>query len=334
MAVLVTGGAGFIGSHMVLGLLDAGEDVIVLDNLSSGFRLAVPPEAQFIEGDVGDHELVHGLMMGNRIDAVTHFAGSVVVPESVTNPLRYYQNNTCCSSSLIDCAVEAKIPHFVFSSTAAVYGTPASNPVREDADTRPASPYGSSKLMTEIILRDSAVAHGLRYVALRYFNVAGADSKGRVGQSTANATHLIKVAVQAAVAAKPYLEVYGTDYPTPDGTCVRDYIHVSDLIAAHMTALAYLRSGGENEVLNCGYGRGASVFDVIAAVERAADTKIPVRIGQRRPGDPAALVANADRIREVLGWRPRYNDLETIVGHTLAWEHLLVSRKLVERPNA
>jgi UDP-glucose 4-epimerase len=333
MAVLVTGGAGFIGSHMVLGLIDAGEDVIVLDNLSSGFRLAVPPEAQFIEGDVGDHELVHGLMMGNRIDAVTHFAGSVVVPESVRNPLRYYQNNTCSSSSLIACAVEAKIPHFIFSSSAAVYGTPASNPVREDADTRPASPYGSSKLMTEIILRDSAVAHGLRYVALRYFNVAGADSKGRVGQSTANATHLIKVAVQAAVGAKPYLEVYGTDYPTPDGTCVRDYIHVSDLIAAHMAALAYLRSGGENEVLNCGYGHGASVFDVIAAVERAADTKIPVRIGQRRPGDPAALVANADRIREVLGWRPRYNDLETIVGHTLAWEHLLVSRKL-ERPNA
>jgi UDP-glucose 4-epimerase len=323
MANLITGGAGFIGSHMVLGLLDAGEEVIVLDNLSSGFRSAVPADVQFIEGDVGDYKLVQDVMVRHPIDSVVHFAGSIVVPESVINPLLYYQNNTCNSRSLIACAIEARIPHFIFSSTAAVYGTPAHNPVAEGAATNPTSPYGTSKFMTELILRDCSTAHGLRYVALRYFNVAGADPQGRAGQSTANATHLIKVAVQAAIGAKPYLEVYGTDYPTPDGTCVRDYIHVSDLITAHMAALAHLRSGGANEVLNCGYGHGASVLDVIAAVERAADTKIPIRIGQRRPGDPAALVANADRIKNVLGWQPHYNDLQTIAAHALAWERQL-----------
>ena len=304
MAVLVTGGAGFIGSHMVLALLDSGEDVLVLDNLSTGFRWAVPASAKFIQGDVGDHELVRSLMLEHQIDAVTHFAGSVVVPESVRDPLPYYRNNTCHSRTLIACAAEAGVPYFIFSSTAAVYGTPASNPVGEYTETRPTSPYGSSKLMTEIILRDSAFAYGLHYVALRYFNVAGADPAGRGGQSTANATHLIKVAVQAALGARPYLEVYGTDYPTPDGTCVRDYIHVTDLVTAHTAALRYLRSGGQNEVLNCGYGRGSSVLDVIAAVERVANKKIPVRMGQRRPGDPEALVAKADRIKHVLGWQP------------------------------
>jgi UDP-glucose 4-epimerase len=327
MAVLVTGGAGFIGSHMVLGLLDAGEDVVVLDNLSTGFKCAVPREARFIEGNVGDCELVRSLIRGNQIDTVIHFAGSVVVPESVSDPLRYYLNNTCNSRSLIACAVETRVEQFIFSSTAAVYGTNTSNPVGEDAETKPASPYGSSKLMTEIILRDSAIAQGLRYLALRYFNVAGADPAGRSGQSTANATHLIKVAVQTALGKRPYLEVYGTDYPTRDGTCLRDYIHVTDLVNAHIAAFGYLRNGGKNEVFNCGYGRGSSVLDVIAAVERAANKQISIRLGQRRPGDASALVAKADRIRNVLGWQPQYNDLDTIAGHALAWERQLLSRR-------
>jgi UDP-glucose 4-epimerase len=323
MAILVTGGAGFIGSHMVLALLDVGEDVVALDDLSTGFRWAIPRQAELIQGDFGDYDLVHSLMLRNRIDAVIHFAGSVVVPESVRDPLRYYLNNTCNSRSLIACAVETRVPHFILSSTAAVYGMPASNPVGEDADTRPTSPYGSSKLMTEIILRDAAAAHGLRYVAFRYFNVAGADPAGRSGQSTANATHLIKVAVEVALGARPYLEVYGTDYPTPDRTCLRDYIHVTDLVNAHIAALGYLRSGGQNEVLNCGYGRGSSVLEVVAAVERVANKKVPVRLGQRRPGDVAALVAKVDRIRRVLGWRPRYDSLDTIVGGALSWERKL-----------
>jgi UDP-glucose 4-epimerase len=325
MAVLVAGGAGFIGSHMVWGLVDAGEDVIVLDNLSSGFRAAIPPGAQFIEGDVGDYELVQAVMAGSRIDAVIHFAGSIVVPESVRNPLLYYRNNTCNSRSLLACTIEAGIPNFIFSSTAAVYGTPAHNPVAESADPRPASPYGTSKLMTEHILRDCAIAHGLHYVVLRYFNVAGADPKGRAGQSTADATHLIKLAVQTAIGTKPCLEIYGSDYPTPDGTCVRDYIHVSDLITAHISALAHLRNGGDNEVLNCGYGHGSSVLEVIAAVERAANTELKTRIGPRRPGDPTALVANANRIKNVLDWRPHYDDLQTIAAHALAWERKLLS---------
>jgi UDP-glucose 4-epimerase len=263
-------------------------------------------------------------MLEHRIDAVIHFAGSVIVPESVRDPLPYYRNNTCHSRSLIACAVEAGVPYFIFSSTAAVYGTPAINPVGEYTETRPISPYGSSKLMTEIILRDSACAYGLHYVALRYFNVAGADPAGRSGQSTVNATHLIKVAVQATLGARPYLEVYGTDYPTPDGTCLRDYIHVVDLVNAHIAALGYLRCGGQNEVLNCGYGRGSSVLDVIAAVERVANKKVPLRLGQRRAGDSAVLVAKADRIKHVLGWHPQYDNLDSIVGHALSWERKLV----------
>ena len=323
MSVLVTGGAGFIGSHMALELLDAGEDVFVLDNLSTGFRWAVPDGATFVEGDVGDQDLVRGLLQRNAIDAILHFAGSIVVPESVADPLGYYLNNTCKSRSLIACAVETKIPNFIFSSTAAVYGIPKINPVTEDATLEPISPYGSSKLMTETMLRDTAKAHPLRFVALRYFNVAGADPKGRSGQSTARATHLIKVASETALGMRPSLEVFGTDYETPDGTCIRDYIHVSDLVRAHLDALRYLRAGGESIVLNCGYGEGFSVLDVVAAVKRAAKTDFAVHLSDRRPGDPAALVAGADRIREVLGWVPRRNNLDTIVEDALSWEKRL-----------
>jgi UDP-glucose 4-epimerase len=323
MGVLVTGGAGFIGSHMVLELLDAGEDVVVLDNLSTGFRWAVPGGAEFVEGDVGDLNLVRRLLSGNRIDAIVHFAGSVVVPESVADPLGYYLNNTCKSRTLIAAAVEARIPNFIFSSTAAVYGMPKENPVAEDALLMPISPYGTSKLMTELMLRDTAKASDLRYVALRYFNVAGADPLGRSGQSTARATHLIKVACEAAVGERPYVEVYGTDYPTPDGTCIRDYIHVTDLVRAHLDALRYLRAGGESEVLNCGYGNGFSVLDVIGSVKRVSQHDLAVRMASRRPGDPAVIVARAERIGDVLGWQPRLADLDTIVGHALDWEKRL-----------
>ena len=324
MGILVTGGAGYIGSHMVLELLDAGEDVLVLDNLSTGFRWAVPDEAEFVEGDVGDHDLVHRLLLRNPFDAIIHFAGSVVVPDSVSDPLGYYLNNTCKSRSLIATAVETKVPHFIFSSTAAVYGMPQENPVAEDAPLVPISPYGTSKLMTEWMLRDTARAHSLRYVALRYFNVAGADPLGRSGQSTARATHLIKVACETALRERAYLEIFGTDYPTPDGTCIRDYIHVTDLVRAHLDALRYLRAGGESEVLNCGYGRGFSVLDVIDSVKRASQSEFTVRMTQRRQGDPTAIVAKAKRISEVLGWEPKLNDLDTIVGHALAWEKRLI----------
>jgi UDP-glucose 4-epimerase len=324
MSVLVTGGAGYIGSHMVLALLDAGEDVVVLDNLSTGFRRAIPANAEFVAGDAGDRDLLLRLFLTHRIDAVIHFAGSIVVPESIVDPLRYYGNNTCVSRTLIAASVEAKIPHFIFSSTAAVYGMPEKNPVAEDARLSPISPYGTSKLMTELMLRDTAGAHDLRYVALRYFNVAGADPHGRSGQSTARATHLVKVACETALGERPCLEVFGTDYPTPDGTCIRDYIHVSDLACAHLDALRYLRGGGKSEVLNCGYGTGFSVLEVIASVKRMSQSDFPVRLGPRRPGDPAALVAQSDRIGEVFGWKPELNSLDTIVGHALAWEKQLI----------
>jgi UDP-glucose 4-epimerase len=324
MGVLVTGGAGFIGSHMVLELLDAGEDVVVLDNLSTGFRWAVPDEAEFVEGDVGDQALLRLLLSGKRIDAIIHFAGSIVVPDSVADPLGYYLNNTCKSHSLIASAVEAKVPYCIFSSTAAVYGMPKENPVAETAQLLPIAPYGTSKLMTELMLRDTAQAHDLRYMALRYFNVAGADPRGRSGQSTARATHLIKVASETALGERPYLEVFGTDYPTPDGTCIRDYIHVTDLVRAHLGALRYLRAGGQSEVLNCGYGTGFSVLDVIGSVKRVSQRDLAVRMGPRRPGDPAAIVARAERIGQVLGWKPSLADLDTIVGHALAWEKRLI----------
>jgi UDP-glucose 4-epimerase len=324
MGVLVTGGAGFIGSHMVLELLDAGEDVVVIDNLSTGFRWAVPDEATFVEGDIGDQELVRPLLKNNAIDAIIHFAGSIVVPESIADPLGYYLNNTCKSRALIASAVEAEVPHFIFSSTAAVYGMPKENPVGEDAVLEPISPYGTSKLMTELMLRDVARAHDLRYVALRYFNVSGADPKGRSGQSTERATHLIKVSCETALGERAYLEVFGIDYPTPDGTCIRDYIHVTDLVRAHRDALRYLRAGGKSEVLNCGYGSGFSVLDVIGSVKRVSQSDFSVRMGPRREGDPAAIVAKAGRIGEVLGWKPRLNDLDTIVGHALSWEKRLI----------
>jgi UDP-glucose 4-epimerase len=326
VSILVTGGAGYIGSHAVLELLDAGEEVIVLDNLSTGFRRAVPDAARLVVGDVGDQGLVRQVLSEARVDAIMHFAGSIIVPESVSDPLGYYLNNTCKSRNLIACAVEAGLKHFIFSSTAAVYGIGGDEPIDEDARLEPISPYGSSKLMTETMLRDAAKAHGFTYLALRYFNVAGADPRGRAGQSTRAATHLIKVAAQAALGERPYLEVFGDDYPTPDGTGVRDYIHVTDLARAHVAALRYLRAGGDSMVLNCGYGRGFSVLQVIASVKRAAKCDVPVRIGPRRAGDPAMLVAKADRIRAILDWRPELNDLDTIVAHALLWErHLLGS---------
>ncbi|ODR96518.1 UDP-glucose 4-epimerase [Methyloceanibacter stevinii] len=323
MSVLVTGGAGYIGSHMVLELLAADNDVIVLDDLSTGFRSAVPDAARFVEGNVGDMALVGQLLRDYPIDTIMHFAGWIVVPDSVVDPLGYYGNNTSNSRNLLACAVDAGVQYFVFSSSAAVYGEPEHSPVDEDAPLQPISPYGSSKLMTETMLADTARAHPLRYVALRYFNVAGADPQCRAGQSTPRATHLIKVACEAAMGVRPKIDVYGTDYPTPDGTCVRDYIHVSDLVRAHLDALRYLRAGGESVVLNCGYGRGFSVLDVVETVKRLSGVDFPVQMADRRPGDPPALVAGAGRIHKVLGWEPRLDDLDAIVGHALAWERHL-----------
>jgi UDP-glucose 4-epimerase len=326
MAVLVTGGAGYIGSHMVLALLDAGEEVVVLDNLSTGFAWALPPEAKLVVGDMGDQDLVGRLIGEHNIEAIAHFAAKIVVPESVADPLGYYLNNTVKSRALIEAAVRGGVEHFIFSSTAAVYGDVDVKPVGEDAPLNPVSPYGRSKLMTEWMLADAAKAHGLRYMVLRYFNVAGADPQGRSGQSTANATHLIKVAAQTALGERPVIEVFGTDYPTPDGSCLRDYIQVSDLAAAHLDALTYLRGGGESLILNCGYGRGYSVLEVIDVVKRVSGRDFPVRLSPRRPGDPAAIVAQAERIRERLAWRPRYDDLTQIVAHALAWEQALKTR--------
>jgi UDP-glucose 4-epimerase len=326
MTILVTGGAGYIGSHMVLALTEMGEEVVVLDNLSTGFWWAIAPEAKLVEGDIGDEALLDRIMAEHGFDAVVHFAGSIVVPDSVRDPLGYYLNNTVKSRMLMACAVKAGIPRFIFSSTAAVYGNTAAEPVFEDQPLAPISPYGSSKLMTEWMLRDAHAAHGLQYVALRYFNVAGGDPKGRIGQSTPRATHLIKVACQAALGQRDSLEVYGTDYATPDGTCLRDYIHVSDLIAAHVDALTHLRKGGESGIFNCGYGKGYSVLDVIKAVERVNGAALPVRYGPRRAGDPAAIVAGAKRVREVLGWQPRYDDLDFIVETALGWERKLAQR--------
>ena len=326
MTVLVTGGAGYIGSHMVLALVDAGEDVVVIDNLSTGFWWAVAPQAKLIEGDIGDADFLTSLMAEHKFDAIVHFAGSIIVPDSVSDPLGYYLNNTVKSRTLLDRAVKAGIPRFIFSSTAAVYGNPLTQPVFETAAPAPISPYGTSKLMTEWMLRDTHAAHGLNYVALRYFNVAGADPKGRSGQSTPRATHLIKVACQTALSQRPSMDVYGTDYETPDGTCLRDYIHVSDLISAHMDALFHLRRGGESGVFNCGYGKGYSVLEVIRAVEKAVGGPIKANRVDRRAGDPAAIVAGADRVKAILGWKPKYNDLDMIVASALAWENHLLRR--------
>jgi UDP-glucose 4-epimerase len=326
MTVLVTGGAGYIGSHMVHALVDAGERVVVLDNLTTGFDWALAPGALLVVGDAGDQARVAALIAEHGVDAVIHFAASIVVPDSVRDPLGYYRNNTANSRALIETAIEEGVRHFIFSSTAAVYGNPARVAVREDDPAVPTSPYGSSKLMTETMLRDAGAAHGLRHVILRYFNVAGADPLGRTGQSTGKATHLIKVAVETALGRRPRMQVFGTDYPTPDGTCIRDYIHVCDLVAAHSEALAYLRAGGASATLNCGYGRGHSVLEVIETVKRVSGVDFEVGLAARRAGDPAHLVAACERIRSTLGWRPRFNDLETIVTHALAWEHRLAQR--------
>jgi UDP-glucose 4-epimerase len=327
MTILVTGGAGYIGSHMVHALVDAGERVVVLDNLATGFDWAVPKQATLVRGDTGDQAAVAKLIAEHGVDSIIHFAASIVVPDSVADPLGYYRNNTANSRSLIECAVKGGVKRFIFSSTAAVYGNPDQVPVGEADPTRPMSPYGSSKLMTEIMLRDAGHAHGLSHVILRYFNVAGADPALRTGQSTKGATHLIKVAVETALGLRPKMQVYGTDYPTQDGTCIRDYIHVCDLVRAHSDALDYLRDDGASATLNCGYGRGFSVLDVIDTVKRVSGVDFRVETTARRPGDPAQIVARSDRIRAVLGWRPQLDDLTTIARHALDWERKLASKR-------
>ncbi len=324
LPVLVTGGAGYIGSHAVLALTDAGWPVTVIDNLTTGFRWAVPEDVPFYEGDIADPALLARICSEQGIRAVMHFAGSIIVPESVENPLKYYENNTAKSRALIAAAVAAGVPHMIFSSTAATYGIPAVSPVREDSPKLPINPYGMSKLMTEIMLGDVAKAHPLNFCALRYFNVAGADPRARSGQSTAGATHLIKVAVEAALGKRSHVGVFGTDYATPDGTGVRDYIHVSDLAAAHVLALeALISAPTESLTMNCGYGRGFSVLEVLDAVDRVTNLTIERRLGPRRAGDPDSLISDNAQIKRTLPWEPKYADLDVIVGHALAWERKL-----------
>jgi UDP-glucose 4-epimerase len=327
MSILVTGGAGYIGSHMVHELVDAGERVVVLDNLSTGFDWAVANGVPLIIGDTGDQNLVAQIIREYKVHSIIHFAAWLVVPDSVKDPLGYYKNNTVNSRALIETAIRVGLRQFIFSSTCAVYGNPAQVPVTEDTLAAPISPYGWSKLMTEIMLRDAGTAHDLRYVILRYFNVAGADPTCRTGQSTTNATQLIKVAVETALGLRPKLDVYGTDYPTPDGTCIRDYIHVSDLVRAHADALRYLRAGGASVTLNCGYGHGFSVHEVVEMAKRVSGIDFKVEIAPRRPGDPAQIIANCDRARTMLGWTPQYDDLATIIAHALAWEQKLRAPK-------
>ncbi len=327
LPVLVTGGAGYIGSHAVLALKDAGWPVVVIDNLVTGFRWAVPDDVPFVEGNIGDEALVRTTLRTHGIGAIMHFAGSVVVPESVENPLKYYANNTANSRSLIAAAVAENVRHMIFSSTAATYGIPEEVPVREDSATRPINPYGMSKLMTEHMLRDVAAAHDLNFCALRYFNVAGADPAGRSGQSTAGATHLIKVAVEAALGRRAFVSVFGTDFDTPDGTGVRDYIHVSDLAAAHVLALEHLMADPhQSHILNCGYGRGFSVLDVLDMVDRVTNQKLDRRMEGRRPGDPDLLVSDNSAILARFGWKPAHDDLERIVRDALQWERTLMER--------
>ena len=323
-SVLVTGGAGYIGSHAVLALKDAGWPVAVIDNLTTGFRFAIPEGVPLYEGDIADADLLARIFAEQGTRAVMHFAGSIIVPESVENPLKYYRNNTANSRALIEAAVTAGVPHFIFSSTAATYGVPEVSPVSEDTPKLPINPYGMSKLMTELMLGDVARAHPLNFCALRYFNVAGADPQARTGQSTAGATHLIKVAVEAALGKRGHVDVFGTDYATPDGTGVRDYIHVSDLAAAHVLALeALIASPSESLTMNCGYGRGFSVLEVLDAVDRVTNARIERRLGPRRAGDPDSLISDNRRIKATLPWVPKYADLETIVDHALAWERKL-----------
>ena len=326
MAVLVTGGAGYIGSHMVLELLDRGETAVILDNLYTGVDWAVPEGVKLFVGETGNQSLVSAIIRAHDIRAIIHFAASIVVPDSVSDPLGYYLNNTVNSRALIDAAVKGGVRHMIFSSTAAVYGTPERMPINEDDRMNPDCPYGMSKLMTEVMLRHASEAHGLGHVILRYFNVAGADPRQRTGQSTPRATHLIKVAAEAATGRRAGMSVFGTDYPTPDGTCLRDYIHVSDLARAHSAALDHLRSGGANGTFNCGYGHGFSVFEVIGMVKKVSGVDFPVAVEGRRPGDPAGLVADNGRIRSTLNWTPAFDNLETIVSHALAWEKKLALR--------
>jgi UDP-glucose 4-epimerase len=323
-AILVTGGAGYIGSHVVRQLGEAGERVVVLDDLSKGFRQAVL-HGELVVGNTGDAEALQKLFARHPIDTVMHFAAHTVVPESVADPLKYYRNNTCASRTLLEYALKAGVRHVVFSSTAAVYGVPESGRASEASPTRPINPYGLSKLMTEWMLRDVTAATPLRHGALRYFNVAGSDPEARIGQSTPGATLLVKVACEAAVGKREHVNVYGTDYPTADGTGIRDYIHVEDLADAHLKALDYLRRGGESTTLNCGYGRGYSVREVLDMVGRVSGHPLEIRYAARRPGDPPTLVAVAEKIREVLGWTPRYDDLEKIVASSLRWERKLAA---------
>ena len=324
--VLVTGGAGYIGSHAVLALRDAGWPVVVIDDLSNGSREMVPEDVPFFHGSIAERVLIDSIIDGKRIGAIMHFAGSIIVPESVERPLEYYSNNTLASHSLISAAVDAGVRHIVFSSTAAVYGAPERVPLVEDDPKLPINPYGASKLMTERMLEDASAAYPLNYGALRYFNVAGADPKGRAGQIGKGSTHLVKVAVEAAVGKRGHVAVYGTDYPTRDGTCIRDYIHVSDLAAAHVAVLDRLtRFPDENLVMNCGYGKGLSVLEVLDAVDRANGAPVRRVMENRRAGDPPALVADNQRLLETLDWRPAYADIDRIVGDALSWEKKLVS---------
>jgi len=321
-SILVTGGAGYIGSHTVLQLVARGERVVVIDDLSTGFRQAVR-DVPLIVGNVGDRALVDSVLAEHRVDTIIHFAAHTIVPESVSDPLKYYGNNTCSTRSLLDCAARAGVKNFVFSSTAAVYGIPATGLAAEDSATAPINPYGTSKLMSEWMLRDLCAVTPMRSVILRYFNVAGSDPAGRIGQSTRAATLLVKVACEVAVGKRPFLSVFGTDYPTPDGTGVRDYIHVEDLASAHVSALTYLRDGGKSLIANCGYGHGYSVREVIASVEKISGIKLTVREEPRRAGDPPALIAKADKVREVLGWSAKLDDIDTIVRTSLDWEKRL-----------
>ena len=324
MTVLVTGGAGYIGSHTVDALVQAGESVVVIDDLSTGLSDFLPEGVPLLVGDAGDGDLVEGVIAQHRVESIIHLAGSVVVPDSMRDPLQYYRNNTMTTRSLLNAAVRTGVNRFIFSSTAAVYGTPDQMPVPEHAPTRPLSPYGSSKLMTEIMLHDVASAHGMDYIVLRYFNVAGADPLARMGLATNGATHLLKIAVEAATGQRAKIDVFGTDYPTPDGSCIRDFVHVSDLAQAHRAALSHLRRGGTSATLNCGYGRGYSVLETIEAVRRISGRNFAVQYAPRRPGDIMAMVADVRRIRATLDWTPRYDDLDTIASHALAWEERLL----------
>jgi UDP-glucose 4-epimerase len=320
MSVLVTGGAGYIGSHMTYALVDRGEKAVVLDNLSTGSRSLVSEKAVLIEGEIADQALVRKLVRDHAIDAVIHFAGSIVVPDSVEHPLSYYANNTVASRALIEACIDAGVKVFIFSSTATVYAVDAKQPLAESEPTVPISPYARSKLMTEWMLEDASRAHDFRHMVLRYFNVAGADPQGRTGQSSPRATHLIKRAAQVALGRVPHLDIFGTDYPTPDGTGVRDYIHVTDLVDAHLLALDALRGGSPSATFNCGYGRGASVREVIDTVEHVIGRSLPVRESPRRAGDPPTLIADPSRIKSALKWQPRHDDLTGIVRSALEWE--------------